>query len=266
MNLTIYPPKDSVFFYLFDYPIRYYGVIMATVFLVGIFVSYFLFLKKYDKKTAEVFFDYSPLVIFISVIGARIFYVFGSFEYYIKFPKEILMINHGGLSIFGAIIFGLITIFVLSKKKAFDFLAHCDVIGIFCPLCQAIGRLGNFFNQEAFGAPTNGAIKLFVDEKFRPEHLTNVEYYHPAFLYESVLDLLIFFILLFLFFKFNNLKKGTIACLYLILYSFARIIVEQIRIDSVLNIVDIPIAQIIAFVLIIFASCSLILIYKKSTK
>ncbi len=266
MEFIIYPAKTPILGHLFGFPVRFYGLIMAIVFTVGVIFSYLLIKKKYSIKESDLFSDYSPLVILVSLVGARIFYILGSFDYYINNPKEIIMLNHGGLSIFGAIFFGLAILFFLSKKMSFNYYAHLDVIAVVFPLCQAIGRFGNYFNQEAFGLPSNSFFKLYVDEIYRPEKYLDFQYFHPTFLYESIFDIIIFLILLTLFLFKNNLKKGTIACLYLILYSVVRFTIEGIRIDSVLNFSNIPIVQIICVLVFFISIISLILINKKSAE
>lgn len=265
MNFIIYPPKSPILGYLFDFPIRYYGLILALCFLIGVLVCYFIFKKKYDKKTAEQFLDYSSFVIVISLIGARLFYVLGSFNYYFQNPIEIILINHGGLSIYGAIFFGVAAMYYLKIKNKIDFLKHCDIIALCLPLCQAIGRFGNYFNQEAYGTPCNSFLKLYVSKYYRNEKYIDYNFFHPTFLYEMIADLIIFSILLMVFFKKNDIKKGTTTCLYLILYSFARFIIEYYRIDSVLNICNIPIAQIISAIVFLISLSFLIYINKKST-
>ena len=262
IDLIINAPQSPIIGYVFKYPIRYYGLIMAFVFFLGVVLAYLLFRFKKSKDYADTFLDYSPLVIFVAIIGARLFYVLGSLEFYIARPSEIFLINHGGLSIYGAIIFGLLTLLFISKKKNFSFLEHLDMIAVVFPLCQAIGRFGNYFNQEAFGMPANCGIKLFVDVAYRPIESTNVAYYHPTFLYESVLDLIIFSILLGVFLKNKNLKNGIISCVYLILYSITRFFIEAIRIDSVLNFFGIPIAQWISLFVFIFSIIGIVLILR----
>ena len=118
MHLVFYPPNSQIAFYIFNYPIRYYGLIMAICFLIGIMLTSFLIKKRLTKTDVELFFDYSPVVIFISIIGARLFYIVGDFNYYLSNPNEIIMINHGGLSIFGAILAGFLTLIFLSKIKS----------------------------------------------------------------------------------------------------------------------------------------------------
>lgn len=265
MSFIIYPPKTPILGYIFDFPIRFYGLILAFCFLVGVLICYFLFKKKYGNLVAESFLDYSPFVIIFSLFGARLFYVIGLFDYYIHNPIEIILINHGGLSIYGAIIFGIIAMYYLKIKNKIDFLKHCDVIAICLPLCQAIGRFGNYFNQEAYGAPCNSFLKLYVEKYYRPEKYINNSFFHPTFLYEMIADLFIFLILITIFFKKTDIKSGSITCLYLIFYSFIRFFIEFLRIDSVLNIHYIPVAQIISVIIFITSLSFLIFINKKST-
>ena len=232
-------------------------MILAFSILVGFFVSNIIISKKYSKSDVIFFNDNMPYTVFVSIIGARLFYCIGDYKYYLKYPLEIIMINHGGLSIFGGIIFGIFFLYLLSKKNNISIYKFGDILALVMPLCQAIGRWGNFINQEAYGLPYNGFIKLFVDSKHRIEKFIDVEYYHPTFLYESMLDLLIFFVLVLLFLKTNKLRTGTIFYLYLIFYSIARIIVENLRIDSVCLIFGIHVATIIS-ILVIFVSMILL--------
>ena len=236
---------------------------MACVFLLGVVFSYVIFIKKYSKKEAEIFFDYSPLVILFSLIGARLFYVLGGYKFYCNHPSEIFMINHGGLSIFGAIIFGILSIYLLSRIKKFNFLAHLDILAVVLPFCQSIGRWGNYFNQEAYGRPCDGFLKLYVDKPYRQNDLFDIEFYHPTFLYESVLDLAIFFILFSLLFGIKTHKNGLITLFYLIFYSIVRYFVEGFRIDSVLNICEFQIARVICLIIFIISLILLVLNIKK---
>ena len=126
-------------------------------------------------------------------------------------------------------------------------------------LAQAFGRWGNFFNSEAFGLPTNLPWKLYIAPQYRPIPFTNIEYFHPTFLYESMLDLLLF-VFLFYLIKNNKLKKeGNLALIYLILYSIIRIFVENIRIDSILYLFGVPIAILVSVGIICVAGTILLL-------
>ena len=261
MPLIIPSPNSPIFLHLGNFSIRFYGLIMAISFFVGLIGAYFLIKTRISKNEADIFLDYSPFVIFCAILGARLFYVIALLDYYFENPLEIIMINHGGLSIFGAIFFGILSTYILSKIKKFDFLQHLDMIAIVFPLCQAIGRFGNYFNQEAYGAPTNSFIKLFVSKEYRKPELLEIEYYHPAFLYESILDIFICLSLLILYKK--KTINGSIACSYLILYSIGRFIIEAIRIDSVLNIQNIPIVQILCIFILILSVVFLLFLSKK---
>lgn len=251
MSLILYPPKTSIAFTLFNFPIYFYGIIMVSAIFLGIILSYFLIKKRYSKACAELFLDFIPMVIIFSILGARLFYILGNLNYYILNPLEIIFINHGGLSFWGGLTFGTLSFLFFLKKNKLPLSGFFDSIAVTLPLSQAIGRWGNYFNQEAYGAPYDGFLKMFVDLKHRPIDYINFEYFHPAFLYESVLNLILFVFLLVLFLKKKNLKSGTIFYLYLICYSIIRIIVESIRIDSVLDVFNMPVAMVISFIVLI---------------
>ena len=121
-------------------------------------------------------------------------------------------------------------------------------------IAQAIGRWGNFFNSEAFGAPTNLPWKLYIAPQYRPIPYQDYQYFHPAFLYESILDLAVFAILLVLT-KTGRLKKdGNLTLIYLILYSLVRIFVEMFRLDSVMYILGVPVAIFVSVGIIIVST------------
>ena len=248
---------------IFGIHIYFYGVILALAIVIGAFVSDYFGSKFFGLKK-ETIIDLSPYLIFFGIIGARLYYCLLNSEFYLRFPTEILAIRHGGISIHGAILGGLIGLIIFAKRRNLSILKLADVSAIGLVLAQAIGRWGNFFNSEAFGLPTNLPWKLYIAPQYRPIPYTNVEYFHPTFLYESLLDLILFFILAF-FAKNNWLKKeGNIALSYLILYSIIRIFVEHFRIDSVCYIHGYPIAIVVS-IGIIFLS-TLILIYRNLKK
>ena len=265
MNLIINSPKSAILFNILNYKIHWYGVILAFAIAVGLLISFILIKKRFGYEKADEFIDFSPTLILFSIIGARLFYVAGMLNYYIENPKEIIMINHGGMSIYGAIITGVVVIFLYIKKKNYSPIQYLDILSVVMPISQAIGRWGNFFNQEAYGKPLNSFIKLYIDTNHRYDKYKSVDYYHPAFLYESILNTILFIILLFIFYKCKKIKDGTIFYLYLILYGLIRILTELCRIDSVLYIGHITIAQLISLIIIVIASVNLILLYKKRT-
>ena len=242
---------------IFGIHIYFYGVILATAIITGTFVADYIGSKFFNLRKETVI-DMSPYLVIAGIIGARLYYCLLNYDFYLRFPTEILAIRHGGISIHGAIIGGFIGLFIFAKRHNISIPKLCDVSSIGLILAQSIGRWGNFFNSEAFGTPTNLPWKLYIAEQYRPIPYTNFEYFHPTFLYESILNLIIFLILLSLVKKQKFNRDGNIALLYLILYSIARIFVEHFRIDSVLYIHGIPIAIIVSTGIIVLSLAVLI--------
>ena len=261
--LKFQSPGD-IAFNILGFPVYFYGIILAIAIAAGVYAAYLLYKKYYDAENAQCIFDISPYAIIFGIIGARLYYCLVNYSYYSAHPLEIFDIRQGGLSIHGMIIAGIITLIIMSKRCKVPALKLLDCFLCGTALAQSVGRWGNFFNSEAFGLPTDLPWKLFIPLSKRPEEFVSNEYFHPAFLYEGILDLLIFFVLLALLGRFSK-KPGIITCLYLILYSLARIAVESLRIDSVLNIQGFPVAQLASVVLIVVALGLLPVFYFKST-
>ncbi len=247
---------------IFGLNIYYYGVIMALAIAVGVLVSDWAGTKFFALKK-ETIIDLAPYLIIFGIIGARLYYCILSYDFYLRFPTEIIAIRHGGISIHGAILGGLIGLWIFAKRHKINPIKLCDVSAIGLSLAQAIGRWGNFFNSEAFGAPTNLPWKLYIAPQYRPIPYQEYQYFHPAFLYESILDVVIFIILLALV-KTGKLKKdGNLALIYLILYSIVRIIVEMFRLDSVKYIFGMPVAIFVSIGIIIISVALLIINYRR---
>ena len=250
LNNFVFQSPGDIAFKILDFPIYYYGIILSAAIFLGFLIAYSLFKKYYDSEKAKYILDFSPYLILIGILGARFYYCAVNYQYYITKPLEILNIRQGGLSVHGMILFGIIALYIFAKKYDISFRKLADVFLCGSILAQSIGRWGNFFNSEAFGTPTNLPWKLYISPSHRPVEYLNYSFFHPTFLYESILDLIIFFILLISFKKLSK-HSGSIACLYLILYSVVRIIIEALRTDSVLNIVGFPVAQVASFILLI---------------
>lgn len=179
----------------------------------------------------------------IAVICARAYYVIFNLDYYLSNPMQFFNFRNGGIAIYGALIGAIATIIIFCNIKKIKILDLLDYLAPIIPLCQAIGRWGNYINVEAYGTETNGLIGMEIVE----DGLTKIV--HPTFLYESLGNFLLFFFLLFL----NKKRKfsGHIACAYLTGYAFIRFFVEGLRTDS-LMIGSIRISQLLS--LIIFMS------------
>ncbi|MCQ2753963.1 MAG: prolipoprotein diacylglyceryl transferase [bacterium] len=248
---------------IFGIHIYFYGVILAIAIVLGTFISEYASEKFFNFKKDTII-DLAPYLIIFGIIGARLYYCILNYAFYLRFPTEIIAIRHGGISIHGAIIGGFIGLLIFAKRHNLSVAKLCDISAIGLALAQAIGRWGNFFNSEAFGTPTNLPWKLYIAPQYRPIPYTGYEYFHPTFLYEGVLDLLIFGILFFVAKKNWQRKDGNIALLYLIFYSIVRIFVENIRIDSVMYVHGISIAILVS-VMIIFVA-TLLLLYRNLVK
>lgn len=234
--MILQSPGD-VAFNIINFPVYWYGIVLAFAVLSGVLCAEYISAKYLPEKF---FIETSPLIIILGIIGARLYYCIVNFNYYINNPLEIIDIRQGGMSVHGMIIAGIAAYYFICKKYKTDFFRVLDISSCGVSLAQAIGRWGNFFNSEAFGYPTNSDWGLFIPVSDRPLPYLNHELFHPAFLYESVLDLFIFFLLLKILKK--SEKPGYTFFGYLILYGTVRIFVENIRIDSVLNISGMPVA------------------------
>ena len=226
--------------------IRWYGLLISLSVLIGLFIS-----KKLAKSrniNPQYISDILPSLIISSIIGARAYYVifewrqysgsnfFSSievFEKVIRIPS-FLAIWQGGIAIHGGLIGGFLSILFFCKSKNIHLKTFIDILIPPIILGQSIGRWGNFFNNEAFGIPTDLPWKLFIPIQNRPIEFINYQFFHPTFLYESLWNFLIFILLITIFFKQNHnnsVRPGFLSCLYLICYSFGRFWIEGLRID-----------------------------------
>lgn len=229
--------------------IYWYSIFILLGILVALTLIYQEMKKNNIKK--DTFIDLSFYTIIIGLIGARIYYVFFNLNYYLQHPIEIIQIYNGGLAIHGGLISGLLYIIYFCKKHKLKILKILDIIVVGVIIAQAIGRWGNFFNQEAYGPLTTYE---YLKNIYLPEWLIegmkiSNEYYTPTFLYESLWNILGFIILI-LIRKVKKLKIGMLSGIYLIWYSIGRFYIESLRTDS-LMLENIKIAQLISIFFII---------------
>ncbi len=257
--MSDFSSPGCIAFSIFGLDVYYYGLLMGFAICVCLLLSNYIANKYYKYK--DLVLEIAPILLLLGIFGARFYYCILNWEYYIIHPFEILAIRNGGLSIHGALLGGVIGIYYYVKKyNNCNFFDLLDIFSYSIPIGQAIARWGNFFNSEAFGYPTNLPWKLFIPIEARPIEYINNKYFHPTFLYESILDFFIFLIMLFLLHKKHKLKSGTVFCIYLILYSVVRILVESFRIDCVKTIYGIQVPILVSILIIGF---SLFYILKK---
>lgn len=234
---------------IFGVDIYWYGICILT----GTFVG--LLLCRFSKKNYGIKFDdvFNTIIfaILFGIIGARIYYVIFNLEYYSKNISQIIVIRNGGLAIFGGLIFGALAIWIKCKISKINSMNFFDYIIPSVAIAQCIGRWGNFFNQEAYGTECTNIFRMGINT---PNGFQEV---HPTFLYES-LGLLIIFIYL----KYVQKRQkfdGEIFLKYLVCYSGIRMLIEGLRIDS-LMFFYVRISQVLA--LVIFVGTSIILLEK----
>ncbi|MBR1753912.1 prolipoprotein diacylglyceryl transferase [bacterium] len=228
--------------------VHYYGICISVGIVVGLLVSYFICKKFYKDINPDVIFDVAIPVIIGGIIGARLYYCGLMADYYSNHLLEILQIYKGGMSIHGGIYGGLVGGLLYAENKKLPRLKLCDIFSFALITGQIIGRWGNFFNSEAFGAPCNNFLQLYIPLEKRPAEFVYFEYFHPTFLYESLLNILVLVSLFYILKK--KPKDGTIFFAYLILYSVVRIFIETIRIDSAYSVMGAPIAIVVSLFLI----------------
>lgn len=262
----VFKSPGDVFITVFNFPVYYYGITMALACLVGVCVAYVVFKRYNPDKNYDLIWDFSVWLLIAGILGARLYYCLLNPDYYLSFPHQILNIRQGGLSIHGAVLGGVLALSVAAKRYKLPLLNLLDAFACGTSLAQAVGRWGNFFNSEAFGFPTDLPWKLFIAPSHRPLQYMNFEYFHPTFLYESLLDVCLFIFLFFYMKKFAQTKPGTAFCMYLILYSIIRLFVESFRIDSALDILGVPIAKIVSVFLILVSSILFLIVFKISKK
>lgn len=255
---------DRVFIQIGSWPIYWYGVIIAT----GLFLGLLLATRETNRLglNKDLFIDLVVFAAPIAIIFARIYYVIFEWDMY-KGGSFFNMIDirQGGIAIHGALIGAVLTAIVYAKIKKVSFWQLADIAAPSLILGQAIGRWGNFMNQEAHGGPVSqAAYDNFL--QYLPDFITNQMcidgiMYHPTFLYESLWNILVLILLLVLR-KYNPLR-GEIFLGYIAMYSIGRFFIEGMRTDS-LYFGFLRQAQLLSLILVVAAV--IIMIYRRKSK
>jgi len=240
---------DPVAFTIFGIEIRWYGLLIASAVLLGTLLA----LRETKQKglKEETLIDFLLFAIPSAIIGARLYFVIFSWDFYKADPIQILNLRGGGLAIHGAIIAGVIVAMIFCKVKKISIWQLLDIVAPSLILGQAIGRWGNYANQEAYGSPTDLPWGIMIDGAK----------VHPTFLYESIFNLIIFIFLI--LYRKKSKIDGEIFLLYISLYSVGRFFIEGLRTDS-LMLGPIRVAQLISVLIIII--CAFILYYRRKEK
>ncbi|KAF0198055.1 MAG: phosphatidylglycerol:prolipoprotein diacylglycerol transferase [Bacillota bacterium] len=211
---------DPVAFEVFGIPIRWYGLIITFGMLLGILLA--LREVRRQGENDEWFLDMMLIAIPVGLLCARLYYVAFNWVGYAGDLASALNFRQGGMAIHGGVLGGTAAGYLYIRYRGAKFWKWADIVAPSLILAQAIGRWGNFFNQEAYGVPTNLPWAMYIAGEYR----------HPTFLYESLWNLAVFGLLM--WFLRNKRFHGQIAALYAVGYSLGRFWIEGLRTDSLM--------------------------------
>ncbi|EAF3492500.1 prolipoprotein diacylglyceryl transferase [Listeria monocytogenes] len=243
-------PLDPVAIQIGSISVKWYGVIIASAVVIALLLALSEANKR--KMDKEIIVDLLIWAIPISIISARIYYVIFEWDFYKNNLGEIVKIWHGGIAIYGALIGAVLTAIIFSRIKKISFWQLADVVAPSLIIAQAIGRWGNFMNQEAHGAETT---RSFLESLHLPDFIINQmyidgAYYQPTFLYESLWNVLGFIVLLII--RRTKIRRGELFLDYVIWYSFGRFFIEGMRTDSLMW-GDFRVSQVLSLLLIVLS-------------
>lgn len=225
--------SDPIAFRFLGIDIRWYALFILTGIVAAIAIMQVIARRR--GMDPEFILDMAPWVVLAGIAGARLYYLTLKAGYYLDHPREAVNIRLGGLTIHGALAGGILAFGWFCWRWRQPFLAWADIVIAAVPVGQAIGRWGNWANQEAFGTPTTLPWAVHIDPAHRPPEYAAYATFHPTFFYESVLDLLIAAVLIWMALRLPRsrfLRQGDVLWTYCVLYGVARLVVESIRTDS----------------------------------
>lgn len=249
---TFHPASIAATFGPFT--IHWYGLFITVGAALGIVLA--ARIARYYEINAEQIYTVSFWAIIFGIVGARLYYVLYAWEFYSGHLVDVVKLWEGGIAIHGAIIGGVLTLYFYAKKHHLNpwLLADITVVGVI--VGQIIGRWGNYFNQELFGKPTDFPWGIPIAPEFRPAEFVSFDFFHPTFLYEGLLNLLVLGVLL--LWHYGRIKKspnsrgyGWIAGTYLLCYSAIRFTMEFLRVDYSPELFGIRWAQLLSGVIIV---------------
>lgn len=229
-ELFIPSPSQGVWS-LFGFPVRAYAICI----IIGIVLAWVIGSRRWAARggRAETLETAVLVAVPLGIIGARVYHVITDAQLYFgpgRNPVRALYIWEGGLGIYGAVAAGALGIWLVARRRGASFLAIADALAPGLVLAQAVGRLGNYFNQELFGRPTTVPWALQIDAAHRPEGYEQFATFHPTFLYELLWNVGVCLLLLWAGRRFR-LGRGKTFALYVVLYALGRFWIEALRID-----------------------------------
>lgn len=224
---------------IFGFKIYFYGILIMLGALAATFIA--AYRAKEYRENADTAWDLLPWALIGGILGARIWHIIfppasmlvnGTNPYLLK-PLDMLNFRNGGLGIPGAVIGGFIAVYIYTRRHEMSILKWADIISPGLALAQAIGRWGNFFNQEVYGRPTDLPWKLYIEPTKRLSGYESFSYFHPLFLYEFLWNLFNAGLLVWISRQYRErLKNGDLFLIYMVVYGFGRFFLEFLRLDT----------------------------------
>ncbi|HPC05474.1 MAG TPA: prolipoprotein diacylglyceryl transferase [Anaerolineaceae bacterium] len=220
--------------------IYYYGILIMSGAVAATFLA--ARLAKRNGENPETIWDMLPWLLIGGIVGARLWHIFTppasmveqgiTTMYYLTHPLDAINIRSGGLGIPGAVMGGVFALWLYCRKKKLKMMVWMDLIAPGLALAQAIGRWGNFLNQELYGAPSSLPWAITIDAAHRVPGYEAYSTYHPLFLYEFLWNLFVMGLLLYIGIQYkDHIKNGDIFRVYMFMYPFARFFLEYLRLD-----------------------------------
>jgi phosphatidylglycerol---prolipoprotein diacylglyceryl transferase len=210
---------------------RWYGLLLA----LGVLLAGWIARREFRRRSMDPELAYTIAVwaVPLGLIGARLYHVLTDWDSFSSNYSQIPAIWNGGLSIFGAVLGGMLGCWIGCRRTKLPFWRVADCIAPGLILAQALGRWGNYFNQELYGKPTNLPWAVKIDPAHRTPPYTDSSTFQPMFLYESILDVLVFLVLIWFTRRYwRRVPYGTVFALYVTLYNFYRVPLETLKIDT----------------------------------
>ena len=250
---------DPIAFQIGPVAVYWYGILIVLGILAAAYLS--TYTAKLWGEDPQLVWDVLVWCVLLGVVGARLYHVVTvppsmgvDRWYYFRNPLQIFATWKGGLGIYGAVLGGALGIYIVIRRAKRDVWRWLDIVAPGVALAQAVGRWGNFINQELYGLPTELPWGIYIEPRFRLSGYEMYERFHPTFFYESMWNLLTCIVLVYLIWRYRErLIPGIVTGAYFISYSVIRFLLEFIRLDSP-AIGDITIAQIVAIGIIVVAA------------
>ena len=276
-NLGIYLDHVGKSISVFGFEIAYYGIIIGLAILIGFLIA--TSEAKRTRQNPEDYLDMGIIGVIAGIAGARIFYVVFSWDMYKDNLLDIFNLREGGLAIYGGVIAAVIAVFIMARVKHLSPFQILDTVAMAILNGQMLGRWGNFFNREAFGEYTDSlfAMRLPLDAvrsgdvtELMREHMERIDgvsyiQVHPTFLYESLWCCALLIILV--LYRKHKKYEGELFLMYIFGYGLGRVWIEGLRTDQLLIPgIGLPVSQVIAGCVVIFAGAALLYLRKNHKK